>query len=249
MGWFRDRARAAFGLSFVLAVTAACGGGSPEAKTPASEGGDAASGPATVGQPAPDLSIQTINGKGKFTTASLKGKVAIVDFWATWCGPCKQSFPKFEELSKKYDGQVDILAISVDDEQAGVADWAKENGATFPIAWDEGHAIANRWDVQSMPTTYILDRAGKVRFIHAGFRDGEPEEIAKELVALLDESPKSGSSKTEVAAAVPPPPPSTDDEEADEGAEEAAPPPTTKKTGKGKRKGGKKAAKPKKKKH
>ena len=211
--------------------------------------------------------METLNGKGNLSNASLKGKVAIVDFWATWCGPCKQSFPKFEELSKKHGDDVTILAISVDDEKAGVAEWAKENGATFPIAWDADHSIANRWGVKSMPTTYILDAEGKVRYVHAGFHDDEPAQIAKELTALLEESPSRGKGKggekerTEVASAAPPPAPaaapspkeSTEeepaaapkDEEADPGAKKGGKPGA--KGGKGKG-GGKKGGKPRKKK-
>lgn len=199
MRWIRERFGAAVGFSFVLAVTAACGGGKPDAKTPGSEGGSPQGGAASVGHAAPDLSIQTINGKGKVSLESLKGKVAIVDFWATWCGPCKQSFPKYEELAKKHAGQLEIVGVSVDDEQNGVAQFAKETGATFAIGWDEGHTIANRWDVKSMPTAYILDATGKIRYVHAGFHDDEPEQIAKELTALLDES-SSSKGKSAVAS-------------------------------------------------
>ena len=136
-------------------------------------------GPAEVGKAAPDLSVKTVNGKGEITRDSLAGKVAIVDFWATWCGPCKQSFPKLEELAKQNQGKVQVVGISVDDKSDGVADFAKSNGATFPIGWDDGHAIANRWKVDSMPTTYILDSSGTVRYIHAGYHDGEAETIAQ----------------------------------------------------------------------
>jgi len=189
-------------LSFILAVTSACGDKKP-AKTAgddASKEGDGKAGPAEVGKNAPDLKIQTVNGKGEVTLASLEGKVAIVDFWATWCGPCKQSFPKLEELAKQNSGKVQVVGISVDDKSDGVADFAKSNGATFPIGWDDGHAIANRWKVDSMPTTYILDGSGKVRYIHAGYHDGEADVIAKELATLTSE-PSSGKGKTEVATA------------------------------------------------
>jgi cytochrome c biogenesis protein CcmG, thiol:disulfide interchange protein DsbE len=203
MAWFRTRASAAFGLAFVLAVTGACGGSKPAPMVPTDkaggEGGDG-KGPAEVGKPAPDLSIQTVNGKGQITRESLSGKVAIVDFWATWCGPCKQSFPKLEELAKQNAGKVQVVGISVDDKSDGVADFAKSNGATFPIGWDDGHSIANRWKVDSMPTTYILDSSGTVRYIHAGYHDGEADAIAKELATLASE-PSSGKGKTEVASA------------------------------------------------
>ena len=201
MGWFRTRVSAAVSLSFILAVTSACGDKKPAATAGVDGAKDGNAGPAEVGKSAPDLKIQTVNGKGEITIASLEGKVAIVDFWATWCGPCKQSFPKLEEIAKQNTGKVQVVGISVDDKSDGVADFAKSNGATFPIGWDDGHTIANRWKVDSMPTTYILDSSGKVRFIHAGYHDGEADVIAKELATLTSESPGSSKGKTEVASA------------------------------------------------
>lgn len=261
MASFRTRLSAAAGLSLVLVVASACGGGKPAAKDPSSAGasdGDNKDGPAEVGKAAPGLSIKTVNGKGEVTLESLQGKVAIVDFWATWCGPCKQSFPKLEELSKQNSGKVQVVGISVDDKSDGVADFAKSNGATFAIGWDDGHTIANRWKVDSMPTTYILDSSGKVRFIHAGYHDGEADAIAKELATLTAEGGGSGKSKSEVASSgssdsghgagsEPPAMPAKTETTAaagsggDEGSGEAAEPPAATPPKKG---GGKKGAKP-----
>lgn len=190
-----SRGCAAFFVSVILAATPACGGGKPDVKAPGAEGAN--NGPAEVGKPAPDLSITTVNGKGNVTMESLKGKVAVIDFWATWCGPCKQSFPKLEELAKKYSGKVEIVGVSVDDSKDGVAEFAKEHGATFAIGWDDGHTIANRWKVGTMPTTYVVDATGTVRFIHDGYHDGEAEKLGKELAELSDE-PSGG--KTKVAS-------------------------------------------------
>ncbi|MDF2692531.1 MAG: thioredoxin family protein [Labilithrix sp.] len=184
-----------FGVAVVLSLVAlvGCGGGSEKgAKSPGDEssGGE---GHAEVGKAAPDLSIQSLNGKGKISLDSTQGKILVVDFWATWCAPCKASFPKLEELSKKVGDKVEVVGISVDDEKTGVLDFAKENGATFAIGWDEGHAIAERWKVKNMPTTFIVDGSGKVRFIHAGYHDGETKEMEKELASLVDEGPSSGT--------------------------------------------------------
>lgn len=188
-------------------VIVGCGGGTKGASDPttaAGEGGSGGSegGRAEIGKPAPDLSIQALNGKGKISLAALQGKVVIVDFWATWCGPCKESFPKLEALSKKLGDRVEIIGISVDDEVGGVADFAKANGATFAIGWDERHAIAGRWGTfNTMPTTFVVDPTGKVRYVHDGYRDGEDDRMAKEVAILLDDS----SPDTRVAKAEVPP--------------------------------------------
>jgi len=178
-------------LAVVTTALIACGSGG-EVKSPSSSG---AGDHAEVGKPAPDLAIQTLNDKGKISLPDLQGKVVIVDFWATWCGPCKQSFPKLEELSKKVGDKVVIVGVSVDDEKKGVAEFAKENGATFAIGWDEGHSIASRWKVGTMPTTFIVDPTGKVRHIHDGYHDGETSTMEKEATALLAE----GGGDTKVA--------------------------------------------------
>ena len=211
MGSPSIRLRAAFGsFSVVVALTGACAGGDKKAKSPTG-GSTPRPGPAEVGKPAPDLSVQTLNGKGKITLDSLQGKIAVIDFWATWCGPCEQSFPKLEELSKRNQGKVEFVAVSVDDKSDNVADWAKEHGATFAIAWDDGHAIAKRWKVGSMPTTFVLDTTGTVRFIHAGYHDKEADEINKEIATLVGEKPKDKDNKdgdkpkNEVASTDPPP--------------------------------------------
>lgn len=172
----------------------ACGGEPAKSPSSSSGGGGGGEGHAEVGKPAPELSMQTLNDKGKIQLDSMQGKVVVVDFWATWCGPCKQSFPKLEALSKKVSDKVVIVGVSVDDEKKGIVEFAKENGATFAIGWDEGHAIANRWKVGTMPTTFIVDASGKVRHIHDGYHDGETDVMEKELNALVSEAGSSGGS-------------------------------------------------------
>ena len=175
-------------LSVLLGITGCQEGSGHGAKDPSSAKSDGG-GHAEVGKAAPDLSIQTLNGKGKFSLDGRAGKVVIVDFWATWCGPCKKSFPKLEELSKRAGDRVEVIGISVDDEKSGVLDFAKETGASFAIGWDEGHSIAERWKLGAMPTTFIIDANGKVRHVHDGYHDGEVKLMEKELTALLDEGP------------------------------------------------------------
>ena len=116
------------------------------------------------------------------------GKVTIVDFWATWCEPCKKSFPKLQALYVKYQSSgLEIAALSEDDEEGGISAFASTYGAKFPIAWDKGKIVAAKWKPQSMPTTYVCDKNGKIRFTHTGYHDGEDAEIEKEVKQLLNE--------------------------------------------------------------
>lgn len=175
-----------FALSLV--TLAACGGETPDAKTPASEkssgeGGGSGNG-VKEGDKAPSFSLDSMNNAGKLSIEP--GKVTIVDFWATWCEPCKKSFPKYQELYVKYKASgLEIVAISVDDEKNGIPDFAKTHGAKFPVGWDDGKKIADKWKPENMPSAYIVDKTGVVRHVHKGYHDGEEAEIEKEIKALF----------------------------------------------------------------
>jgi peroxiredoxin len=171
------------GLMLAVMAVAACGSGG-------AEGGGATSPSAAkhelLNNPAPDFAGDSVNGKGKISLAQWKGKVVLVDFWATWCEPCKKSFPKLEELRVKYaSAGVEIAAISEDDEANGVKEFGANHGAKFPLLWDKDKSIANKWHPPNMPSSFIVDKKGVVRFVHLGYHDGEEKEIESELKGLL----------------------------------------------------------------
>jgi cytochrome c biogenesis protein CcmG, thiol:disulfide interchange protein DsbE len=138
-----------------------------------------------VGQPAPAFELESLNGQGKVSIEKWKGKVVYVDFWATWCEPCKKSFPKIQELYTKYKGQVEVVGISEDDENTGIKEFGEQFSAKFPLGWDKGKDIAGKWQPKSMPASFVVDKQGVVRFVHLGYHDGEEAEIEKEIKSLL----------------------------------------------------------------
>jgi cytochrome c biogenesis protein CcmG, thiol:disulfide interchange protein DsbE len=146
--------------------------------------GSKPSGAVKVGDSAPMFSIDSLNGQGKVALAS--GKVTVVDFWATWCEPCKKSFPKYQELYVKYKASgLEIAAVSVDDEKGSIPAFAKSHGAKFPVGWDNGKKIADQYKPENMPTAYVIDKNGVVKFVHKGYHDGEEKELEKEIKGLL----------------------------------------------------------------
>ena len=173
-------------LVFVVAL-GGCGGDTPDSNTAASAekasgGGDGKG--IKQGDKAPQFALDSMNGAGKMTLAP--GKVTIVDFWATWCEPCKKSFPKLQELYVKYKASgLEIVAVSVDDEKNGITDFAKTHGAKFPVGWDDGKKLAEKWKPENMPSSYIVGKDGTVKFIHRGYHDGEENEVEKEIKSLL----------------------------------------------------------------
>jgi peroxiredoxin len=178
-----NKARARAVVTALATMAAACGGS-------ASEGGGAATANAAkhelLNNPAPDFAADSVNGKGKVSLSQWKGKVVLVDFWATWCEPCKKSFPKLEELRVKYAASgFELAAISEDDEANGVKEFGANYGAKFPLLWDKDKTIANKWHPPNMPSSFIVDKKGVVRFVHLGYHDGEEKEIETELKSLL----------------------------------------------------------------
>lgn len=121
------------------------------------------------------------------TVPDLEGKVVLVDFWASWCGPCKRSFPALKELHERFgkDGLV-VIAISLDEDKADMNAFLKKTPVPFTILRDPKSKLAERVGVESIPMGFILDRTGKVHDIHIGFDpDKTPGEYAAAIAALL----------------------------------------------------------------
>jgi peroxiredoxin len=177
--------RYAFLLSLVLATpAAACGGGaaeSPGDSTPAERG--------LVGKRAPDFSVAAVaNGKGKVVLSDLRGKVVLVDFWGTFCEPCKKSFPKLQDLHAKYAASgLKIVGISEDeaDDKGAIPGFANTYGARFTLGWDVDNSIAHSYKPETMPSSFLIDRKGVIRYAHVGYHDKEEVEVEKEIQELL----------------------------------------------------------------
>ena len=138
-----------------------------------------------VGTLAPALAIQGLDGK---MVTPAPGKVTVVEFWATWYTPCSKSLAQLEEVKKRSGGNVDVIGIALNDTTGGVADFAKERGVSFPIAWDENQTLKRRWKVTTPGTMYILDSKGMVRFVHEADKNkDEGDVIAREIAELVSE--------------------------------------------------------------
>lgn len=141
-----------------------------------------------VGDTLPDLGSFKLEGT---LPDSLKGKVIIVDFWASWCGPCAESFPVLDELQKKYQDQgLVIVAVSVDDKADKMTTFLKKHPVSFIIVRDAGQKLVTSAAPETMPTSFIIDRAGKVRFIHNGFHGTATRKAyVEQIESLLKATP------------------------------------------------------------
>jgi peroxiredoxin len=138
-----------------------------------------------VGAKAPEFELPSAVGKGRVSLATHAGKVVIVDFWATWCDPCRASFPAYQRMVDEFGGKLGVIGISVDEEPSGIPAFAESTGARFALAWDEGQGAAKSYQPPTMPTSFVVDKHGMVRFVHAGYTDADEAQIKSEVRSLF----------------------------------------------------------------
>lgn len=120
--------------------------------------------------------------------AQYRGQVVYVDFWASWCGPCRQSFPFMNQLhSELGDKGLTVLAINLDEEAADAQSFLANHAASFKVVGGANQDCAAAFNVEAMPSSYLIDRAGKLRYVHHGFRAGDAEVLRTLAASLLAE--------------------------------------------------------------
>ncbi|WP_340678488.1 TlpA disulfide reductase family protein [Paraglaciecola sp.] len=137
------------------------------------------------GQAAPDFVINTPQLTGSLT--GLQGKVIYVDFWASWCKPCRKSFPWMNDMQAKYPKDLQIIAINLDAEPELAAAFLAKVPATMPIIYDPQGDIAKAYQLLGMPSSYLIDKKGKLRFAHKGFFSEKEALYENEISTLLNE--------------------------------------------------------------
>lgn len=141
---------------------------------------------ACFAQTAPDFPL--IQEKLPESLSSLKGTVVYIDFWASWCKPCRKSFPWMNDMQAKYANQgLQILAINLDQDSQLAEDFLSKIPANFPIIYDPQGKIAEQYKLVGMPSSYLIDVKGNIRKAHKGFFDKKRGAYEQELIALLNE--------------------------------------------------------------
>jgi len=139
-------------------------------------------------RPAPSCALNSIDKSQAINLEQFKGKVVYVDFWASWCGPCVQSFPYMNRLDRDFkDSGLQIVAVNLDENPEEAQTFLHNSNPQFLVVTDSNGHCAKEFEVQTMPTTYLVDRQGMVRKVHHGFRQGEAKEFQSELELLLKE--------------------------------------------------------------
>ena len=117
---------------------------------------------------------------------SLRGKVVYLDFWASWCGPCRQSLPLLNDLRKELRRKgFEVLAVNLDEEKSDAKAFLKQFPVSYPVLLDPKGKVPLKYDLPGMPTSYLIDRKGKIRKVHVGFKKQDMSKIRKEVMSLL----------------------------------------------------------------
>lgn len=171
--------RLARALPVLALVLAACGG-------PGAADATSAENP-LVGKPAPEVTAEKITGEGPASLKEASGKVVVLDFWGTFCGPCEKSFPKYQQMLDQFGSDVTVIAVSEDEpeDKDKIPEFAAKTSVKFPLLWDKDKSVVKQYAPPTMPTSFIIDKNGVVRHVHVGYHDGDEAQIAEEIKALL----------------------------------------------------------------
>ncbi|MDQ7089539.1 MAG: TlpA disulfide reductase family protein [Methylococcales bacterium] len=139
--------------------------------------------------PAPAFSLPAINKTTeKITLSDYKGKVIYLDFWASWCAPCRVSFPILDRLYQNHHQEgFEVIAINLDEEPEAARQFLKDNPIHFTVLRDSLGEVPERYQVDAMPTSFLIDKKGTIRHIHSGFSATDEADLKQRIEGLLAE--------------------------------------------------------------
>lgn len=136
---------------------------------------------------APDFTLRSVDGPN-LRLQEQRGRVVLVNFWASWCGPCRQELPQLTKLYDKYrDAGFVLLGVNIDNNARTASELAGKLGVSFPVLLDTDKTVSKLYDVSTMPLTVVIDRDGRVRYLHRGYREGYEQTYEQQIRALLKE--------------------------------------------------------------
>ena len=137
-----------------------------------------------VGQPSPDFDLP--GRTAALRLSELKGKVVYLDFWASWCGPCRQSFPWMAEMQSRYGARgLRVVAVNLDQKSEDAKGFLRDNPAAFDVAFDAAGRTPRAYGIKGMPTSVLIGADGKVAMVHSGFRQEDRDELERQIKLSL----------------------------------------------------------------
>jgi peroxiredoxin len=136
---------------------------------------------------APDFTLKSHSGEN-LKLSELRGEVVMVNFWASWCGPCRQEMPLLDQLYQRYKPMgFTLLGVNVEENTAAAKKMLKEAPVSFPILFDRKNQVSELYQVKAMPSTFLVDRDGKLRYLHKGYKPGYENDYQSQIRELIRE--------------------------------------------------------------
>jgi peroxiredoxin len=136
---------------------------------------------------APDFTLKSREGVN-IKLSELRGQVVMVNFWASWCGPCRQEMPLLQQLFDRYQSLgFSLLGVNVDEDRSAADKMLSDLPVSFPILYDDRSEVSKEYQVKAMPSTFMVDRDGRIRYLHKGYKPGYEEEYQQQIRELLRE--------------------------------------------------------------
>lgn len=137
--------------------------------------------------PAPDFTLTSSTGEN-VRLAEQRGQVVMLNFWASWCGPCRKEMPLLDEMSKRYSAAGFVLyGVNVEEDNTDAKKLIKELGVSFPILYDTESKASSLYNVDAMPTTVVIDKKGEIRFVNRGYKAGDENKYRDQIRELIKE--------------------------------------------------------------
>ncbi len=136
---------------------------------------------------APDFTLQSSTGEN-VRLAEQRGQVVMLNFWASWCGPCRTEMPLLDEMSQRYSAAGFVLyGVNVEEDNTDAKKLIKDLGVTFPILYDTESKASSLYNVDAMPTTVVIDKKGEVRYVNRGYKPGDENKYRDQIRELIKE--------------------------------------------------------------
>jgi peroxiredoxin len=150
-------------------------------------GASLASENAMTGKAAPDFTLRSVGGTNQ-RLKEQRGQVVMLNFWATWCGPCRQEMPQLNRIYQKFSpAGFTLFGVNIDEDAGVAAGMSSRLGLQFPVLLDTDKRVSRMYDLSTMPSTVLIDRDGRVRYVHLGYKEGYEQTYEKQIRELLKE--------------------------------------------------------------
>lgn len=139
------------------------------------------------GQPVADFTLPALDGETRHALSDFRGQVVYLDFWASWCGPCRLSLPALDELYRELGPKgFTVLAVNVDAYRDEATDFLASYPVDYPVLRDDDRALPKKFGVKGMPTAFLIDQQGQLVGVHEGFRKGDADKLRRKVMRLLE---------------------------------------------------------------